>query len=102
MGHFDYPAVDFESHPSRYRHWDLSIDGAVATLTMHIKDDGPLWDGRYELKLNSYDLGVDVELTEVVDENRHALVGDRQEMVEEGGLARAEIAAHDGDGDRRR
>jgi benzoyl-CoA-dihydrodiol lyase len=70
MGHFDYPAVDFESHPSRYRHWDLDIDGAVATLTMHIKDDGPLWDGRYELKLNSYDLGVDVELNDAVQRLR--------------------------------
>jgi benzoyl-CoA-dihydrodiol lyase len=70
MGHFDYPAVNFETHPSRYRHWDLKIDGEIATLTMHIKDDKPLWDGRYELKLNSYDLGVDIELNDAVQRLR--------------------------------
>ncbi len=64
--YFDYPPVDFESHPSRYKHWDLSIDGDVATLAMHIKEDQPLWEGQYELKLNSYDLGVDVELNDAV------------------------------------
>ena len=70
MGTFDYPAVQFETHPSQYRHWELEIDGEIATLTMHIKDDQPLWDGRYELKLNSYDLGVDVELNDAVQRLR--------------------------------
>ena len=64
--YFDFPAVDFETHPSRYRHWDLAVDGDIATLTMHIKEDKPLWDGQYELKLNSYDLGVDIELNDAV------------------------------------
>lgn len=64
--YFDYPAVDFETHPSRYKHWDLAIDGDIATLTMRIQEDHPLWDGQYDLKLNSYDLGVDVELNDAV------------------------------------
>jgi benzoyl-CoA-dihydrodiol lyase len=68
---FDYPPVDFESHPSRYVHWDLRVDGAVATLTMHVKEDRPMWAGRYELKLNSYDLGVDVELNDAVTRLRY-------------------------------
>ena len=63
---FDFPPVDFETHPSRYHHWDLSVDGDVATLVMHIKEDHPLWEGLYELKLNSYDLGVDIELYDAV------------------------------------
>ena len=41
-------------------HWDLEIDGSVAKLTMHIKEDRPMWDGLYDLKLNSYDLAVDI------------------------------------------
>jgi benzoyl-CoA-dihydrodiol lyase len=64
--YFDFPPVDFETHPSRYKHWDLDFDGDVAKLSMHIKEDGPLWDGQYELKLNSYDLGVDIELNDAV------------------------------------
>ena len=62
MAEFDYPPVDFETHPTRYRHWALTIDGPVATLAMQVADDGGMWPGRYELKLNSYDLGVDIEL----------------------------------------
>jgi len=53
--------IDFSTHPERYRHWHLSIDGRIATLSMDIKEDGALKPG-YELKLNSYDLGVDIEL----------------------------------------
>src|SRR2546426_2214430 len=53
--------IDFRIEPSRYRHWKLSIDGPVATLTMDVREDGGLRPG-YELKLNSYDLGVDIEL----------------------------------------
>ncbi len=70
MGTFEFPAVDFETHPDRYTHWDLSVDGEIATLTMHIKEDRPLWDGRYDLKLNSYDLGVDIELNDAVQRLR--------------------------------
>ena len=66
MAEFDYPPVDFETHPSRYRHWNLKVDGDVATLTMKVDEDGGMWPGRYELKLNSYDLGVDIELNDAV------------------------------------
>jgi benzoyl-CoA-dihydrodiol lyase len=70
MGEFAYPPVDFETHPDRYVHWDLSVDGAVATLTMHIKEDQPMWEGLYDLKLNSYDLAVDIELHDAVNRLR--------------------------------
>jgi len=70
MAEFAYPPVDFQTDPSRYVHWDLDIDGDIAHLTMHIKEDRPMWDGRYELKLNSYDLGVDIELNDVVQRLR--------------------------------
>jgi benzoyl-CoA-dihydrodiol lyase len=53
--------VEFQTDPSRYRHWRLAVDGPVATLTMDVDEAGGLRDG-YELKLNSYDLGVDIEL----------------------------------------
>jgi benzoyl-CoA-dihydrodiol lyase len=53
--------VEFRTDPSRYRHWKLAIDGRVATLTMDVEEEGGLRPG-YELKLNSYDLGVDIEL----------------------------------------
>ncbi len=71
MGHdFAYPPVDFRTHPSRYRHWKLSFDGPVATLCMDVDPDGGLWPGKYELKLNSYDLGVDIELADAVQRLR--------------------------------
>src|SRR5262245_32824769 len=53
--------VDFRTEPARYKHWRLAIDGAIATLAMDVAEDGGLRPG-YELKLNSYDLGVDIEL----------------------------------------
>jgi benzoyl-CoA-dihydrodiol lyase len=55
------PHVDFRTSPERYRHWRLTVDGPVATLTMDVDAQGGLQPG-YELKLNSYDLGVDIEL----------------------------------------
>ena len=55
--------IDFQTHPSRYRHWDLEVDGERATLKMHVKEEQPLNPG-YVLKLNSYDLGVDIELAD--------------------------------------
>jgi benzoyl-CoA-dihydrodiol lyase len=57
--------IDFQTDPSRYRHWKLSFDGKVATLTMDVDPTAPLLGG-YELKLNSYDLGVDIELADAV------------------------------------
>jgi benzoyl-CoA-dihydrodiol lyase len=61
--------VDFQTHPSRYRHWRLTCDGPVATLTMDVDERAALVPG-YELKLNSYDLGVDIELYDAVQRLR--------------------------------
>jgi benzoyl-CoA-dihydrodiol lyase len=68
--------VDFRTEPARYRHWKLGFAGPVATLTMDVKEDGGLRPG-YELKLNSYDLGVDVELYDAIQRLRfeHPEVG---------------------------
>jgi benzoyl-CoA-dihydrodiol lyase len=63
------PIVDFETHPSRYRHWRLKFDGAIAHLTMDVKEDAGLRPG-YKLKLNSYDLGVDIELHDAIQRIR--------------------------------
>jgi benzoyl-CoA-dihydrodiol lyase len=57
--------VDFQTEPSRYRHWKLDCKGDVATLTMDVDENGGLFDG-YQLKLNSYDLGVDIELADAL------------------------------------
>src|SRR2546423_3619506 len=61
--------VDFQVHPSAYRHWRLRLDGPVATLSMDVAEHGGLVPG-YELKLNSYDLGVDIELYDIVQRLR--------------------------------
>src|SRR5438093_2508960 len=61
--------VEFRVSPDRYRHWKLSTDGPVATLTMDVDEHGGLVPG-YELKLNSYDLGVDIELYDAVQRLR--------------------------------
>jgi benzoyl-CoA-dihydrodiol lyase len=63
------PAVSFDTSPERYRHWKLSIDGPVATLSMDVQEDAGL-SPDYKLKLNSYDLGVDVELADAVQRLR--------------------------------
>ena len=56
--------IDFQTAPEKYNHWKIDVDGAVATVTMDVNADAGLVPG-YELKLNSYDLGVDVELSTV-------------------------------------
>ena len=61
--------VDFQVQPSGYKHWRLACDGPVATLTMDVDEQGGLVPG-YELKLNSYDLGVDIELYDAVQRLR--------------------------------
>jgi benzoyl-CoA-dihydrodiol lyase len=61
--------IDFSTAPERYRHWALAVDGAVATLTMDVDEKGGLFEG-YELKLNSYDLGVDIELADAFERIR--------------------------------
>ncbi|HEX6795766.1 MAG TPA: benzoyl-CoA-dihydrodiol lyase, partial [Casimicrobiaceae bacterium] len=61
--------VDYQTHPDRYRHYRLSFDGPVATLTMAIDEDGGIRPG-YKLKLNSYDLGVDIEFHDAIQRIR--------------------------------
>src|SRR4249919_1954944 len=61
--------IDFATEPSRYRHWKLSVEGDVATLLMDVDENAPLFEG-YQLKLNSYDLGVDIELADVLERLR--------------------------------
>src|SRR5215831_13566440 len=65
----DATTVDFRTEPARYKHWKLAIDGPVATLSMDVREEGGLRPG-YELKLNSYDLGVDIELYDAVQRLR--------------------------------
>ena len=62
-------AVDYQTDPSRYKHWRISFDGPVATLTMDVAEDGGIRPG-YKLKLNSYDLGVDIELHDALQRIR--------------------------------
>jgi benzoyl-CoA-dihydrodiol lyase len=68
--------IDFQTEPPRYRHWRIEIDGNVASLIMDVDPQGGL-SGDYELKLNSYDLGVDIELNDAVQRLRfeHPEVG---------------------------
>ena len=61
--------IDFQTDPAQYRHWKLAVDGDVATLTMDVDEKGGLFEG-YELKLNSYDLGVDIELADAIERLR--------------------------------
>src|SRR5437899_1275689 len=61
--------IDFQTEPSRYRHWKLAVDVDVATLTMDVDENGGLFEG-YLLKFNSYDLGVDIELADAVQRLR--------------------------------
>ena len=61
--------IDFQTEPARYRHWQLKIDGEVATLVMDVDEKAGLFEG-YDLKLNSYDLGVDIELADAIDRLR--------------------------------
>ena len=61
--------VSFETHPSRYKHWILKVEGDLAFLTLDVREDGGIRPG-YQLKLNSYDLGVDIELNDAVNRIR--------------------------------
>ena len=75
--------VEFRVQPDAYRHWELRIDGPVATLTMDVAEDGGLLPG-YELKLNSYDLGVDIELYDAVQRLRFEHPGVRVVVLASG------------------
>ena len=63
------PRVDYQTDPSRYRHWKLKCEGAIATLAIDIDENAGLRPG-YKLKLNSYDLGVDIELNDALNRIR--------------------------------
>ena len=67
--HQDLKPVDYQTDPSKYKHWRISYDAPVATLTMDVNEDGGLRPG-YKLKLNSYDLGVDIELHDILQRIR--------------------------------
>lgn len=66
---FGKPHVDYRTDPTQYKHWKLSFEGPVATLAIDIAEDGGIREG-YKLKLNSYDLGVDIELHDAVQRIR--------------------------------
>jgi benzoyl-CoA-dihydrodiol lyase len=80
------PVVSFFTAPDRYRHWRLDVDGEVATATLTVDENGGLVPG-YELKMNSYDLGVDIELYDLVQRLRFEHPGVRS-VVMTGGLER--------------
>jgi benzoyl-CoA-dihydrodiol lyase len=65
----DRELVSFATHPAKYQHWSLAVDGDVARLTLNINEDGGIQPG-YKLKLNSYDLGVDIELYDALNRVR--------------------------------
>jgi benzoyl-CoA-dihydrodiol lyase len=75
--------IDFQTDPSRYRHWKLDIADDVATLTMDVDENGGLFEG-YQLKLNSYDLGVDIELADAVQRLRFEHPGVKVVVIRSG------------------
>src|ERR1700709_2597151 len=82
----DLPVVDFATPPDRYRHWRVTYDGAVATVLLQVAEDGGIVPG-YQLKMNSYDLGVDIELYDAVQRLRFEHPGVKA-VVMTGGLDR--------------
>jgi benzoyl-CoA-dihydrodiol lyase len=72
--------VNYETSPDRYKHWSIEVDGQIATLTMNVAEDGGLKEG-YKLKLNSYDLGVDIELHDAVQRLRFERPGVRTVII---------------------
>jgi benzoyl-CoA-dihydrodiol lyase len=75
--------LSFDTHPEKYKHWKLAVEGELATLTMDVDPHGGLKPG-YELKLNSYDLGVDIELADAVQRLRFEHPGVRCVIVQSG------------------
>ena len=75
--------IDFQTDPSRYRHWRIETDGEVARLIMDVDEAGGLREG-YELKLNSYDLGVDIELADAIQRLRFEHPGVKTVVLESG------------------
>ena len=75
--------IDFDTDPSRYRHWRLDVEEPIAWLTLNVKEDGGLVPG-YELKMNSYDLGVDIELHDAVQRLRFEYPGVKAVVIRSG------------------
>ncbi|MGH8690172.1 MAG: 2,3-epoxybenzoyl-CoA dihydrolase [Burkholderiales bacterium] len=75
--------ISFETQPDRYHHWKLAYDGPVATLTLDVAEDKPLVPG-YKLKLNSYDLGVDIELADALNRIRFEHPGVKSVVITSG------------------
>ncbi|MEC7984664.1 MAG: enoyl-CoA hydratase-related protein [Myxococcota bacterium] len=65
MAEFNYPPIPFQTDPSKYIHWQVSYEGDIARVTMNVDINQPMWKDRYELKSNSYDLSVDIELNDI-------------------------------------
>ena len=98
------PQVEFRTEPAQYQHWRLACDGPVATLTMDVDEQGGLVPG-YELKLNSYDLGVDIELYDAVQRLRFEhpeVAGGRADQRQGQGVLRRGEHPHAGCGRRTR
>lgn len=74
------PRVDYQTDPGRYRHWRLQVEGPIATLALDVDEDGGLRPG-YRLKLNSYDLGVDIELHDALQRIRFEHPGVRTVVI---------------------
>jgi benzoyl-CoA-dihydrodiol lyase len=72
--------INFQTSPPQYKHWQLNIEGAVAKLSLDVQEDQTLADG-YKLKLNSYDLGVDIELADAVQRLRFEHPGVRAVVI---------------------
>ena len=66
--------LDFQTHPEGYRHWQLKVEGAIAQLIMDVDEQAGMFAG-YELKLNSYDIGVDIELYDAIQRLRFQYPG---------------------------
>ena len=77
------PMVDFQTAPEHYKHWKIEVDGPIAFLTMQVRESGGLFPG-YELKLNSYDLGVDIELADATQRLRFEHPGVKAVVIRSG------------------
>ena len=75
--------ITYDTHPDRYKHWNLAVDGEIATLTLDIQEENGLKPG-YKLKLNSYDLGVDMELHDALQRIRFEHPGVRSVVMTSG------------------
>lgn len=70
MAEFNYPPINFQTNPEKYKHWIVEYNGDVANVIMNVQLDQPMWEGRYELKSSSYDLAVDIELNDIAQRMR--------------------------------